>query len=321
MQRIQRVLPLDSWGVIELVTVTPAGGQYRTTNYKYKMVIAEDAVLSRSDLVDDRIFLSLANYEEIENGTKKPAFLIVNPYVKKFRSARDRFNTDPENSFHMRIVSERLKDGRTYNTPTASEVAALISGDFSLDMDRRDIVLQKNGFRLGIKKGATEKTKKQKKPNISMRQWFAFRLHERKNESHSLVHSRRIFQQFVVDAFTTIESNRLRYLKVNQPSLSDSYDSIKESENARKVDMNEQGTEFTLPASFVGSHRYMKSCYLDAMAICLMLSDDDKKKYALFEIEKILKRYGTSLAKFDSMPRPPKTSSHDENVLVLDERS
>jgi len=30
----------------------------------------------------------------------------VNPYVKKFISARDRFNTDPKNSFHMRIVSE-----------------------------------------------------------------------------------------------------------------------------------------------------------------------------------------------------------------------
>nr|VDC61262.1 unnamed protein product [Brassica rapa] len=78
MQRIQRVLPIDSWRVIEHVTVTPAGGQYRTTNYKYKMVIAEDAVLSRSDLADDRIFLSLANYEEIENGTKKQAFLIGN---------------------------------------------------------------------------------------------------------------------------------------------------------------------------------------------------------------------------------------------------
>ncbi|KAF3573115.1 hypothetical protein F2Q69_00058967 [Brassica cretica] len=56
MQRIQRVFPIDSWGVIEHVTVTPAGGQYRTTNYKYKMVIAEYAVLSRSDLADDRIF-------------------------------------------------------------------------------------------------------------------------------------------------------------------------------------------------------------------------------------------------------------------------
>ncbi|CAN7058312.1 unnamed protein product [Brassica rapa subsp. trilocularis] len=72
----------------------------------------------------------------------------VNPYAKEFRSARDRFNTDPEDSFHTRIVSERLKDGRTYNTPSASEVAALIPGDFSLDMDRRDIVLQQKSGKL-----------------------------------------------------------------------------------------------------------------------------------------------------------------------------
>lgn len=50
----------------------------------------------------------------------------VNPYVQKFRSARERFDTNPEDAFHMRIISDRLKDGRTYNTPTASEVAALI---------------------------------------------------------------------------------------------------------------------------------------------------------------------------------------------------
>ena len=221
----------------------------------------------------------------------------VNPYVKKFRTARDRFKIQPEDSFHMRIVSDRSKDGRTYNTPTASEVVALIPGDFSLDMDNRDIVLQKksgnllrineihasylalqysllftygeDGFRLGIKKGVTKATKKQKKPNISMRQFFAFRLHERKNESHSLLHSRRLFQRFLVDAYTTIESNRLRYLRFNQPTLrSDSYDSIKKSENAGKVDMSDQGSEFVLPASFTGSPRYMKNIYLDAMTVC-----------------------------------------------------
>ena len=120
----------------------------------------------------------------------------VNPYVKKFRTARDRFHIAPEDSFHMRIVSDRSKDGRTYNTPTASEVAALIPGDFNLDMDKRDIVLQQksgnllrineihaaylalqypllftygeDGFRLSIKKGVTKATKKQKNPNISM---------------------------------------------------------------------------------------------------------------------------------------------------------
>ncbi|KAG2321953.1 hypothetical protein Bca52824_015166 [Brassica carinata] len=76
MLRIQRLLPIDSWGVIEHASRTAANGQYRTTNYKYKMVIGDDAVLSSSSLVDDRIFLSLANYGEVENGTKKQNFLI-----------------------------------------------------------------------------------------------------------------------------------------------------------------------------------------------------------------------------------------------------
>ncbi|KAF8083899.1 hypothetical protein N665_0746s0001 [Sinapis alba] len=221
----------------------------------------------------------------------------VNPYVKQFRSAKDRFKTDPEDAYHMRIVSDRLKDGRTYNTPSASEVAALIPGDFNLDMENRDIVLEQktgklkriseihasylalqypllftygeDGFRLGIKKSVTVATKKLKKPNISMRQFFAYRLHEREHESHSLLHSRRLFQQFLVDAYTTIESNRLRYLKFNQSTLrSDSYDSIKESENSGKSDLHDQGQEFTLPASFTGSPRYMKNNYLDAMTIC-----------------------------------------------------
>ncbi|KAF8100728.1 hypothetical protein N665_0218s0066 [Sinapis alba] len=221
----------------------------------------------------------------------------VNPYVKQFRSAKDRFKTDPDDAFHMRIVSDRSKDGRTYNIPVASEVAALIPGDFNLDMDNRDFVLQQqsgkllrineihaaylalqypllfthgeDGFRLGIKKDVTAASKKLKKPNISMRQFFAFRLHERENESHCLLHARRLFQQFLVDAYTTIESNRLRYLKFNQATLrSDSFDSIKESENAGKIDMQEQGQEFRLPASFTGSPRYMKNNYLDAMTIC-----------------------------------------------------
>ncbi|KAF8118673.1 hypothetical protein N665_0003s0048 [Sinapis alba] len=221
----------------------------------------------------------------------------VNPHVKKYISARERFDTNPKDAFHMRIISDRLKDGRTYNTPTSSEVVALIPGDFNLDMDKRDIVVQKHsgklmrineihasylplqypllfaygedGFRLGIKKCVTEATKKQKKAIISMRQHYAYRLHERKNESGNLLHVRRLFQQFLVDAYTTIESNRMRYLKLNQSTLrSDSFYSIKESETAGNTNMDEQGKKFVLPASFTGGPRYMKKNYLDAMAIC-----------------------------------------------------
>lgn len=115
----------------------------------------------------------------------------VNPYVANFRSARDRLNTNPEESFHMRIVSDRLKDGRTYDVPTASEVAALIPGGFTIDMPSRDIVVEEkswslqkiseihpsylplqypllfpngeDGYRLGILKGYNRMSRKKKK--------------------------------------------------------------------------------------------------------------------------------------------------------------
>ncbi|CAF2076043.1 unnamed protein product [Brassica oleracea] len=69
MYRVQRVLPIDKWGVVQNVSVTAAGGQYRTSQHKYRMTIADDAVLSGSGLADERHLLSLAKYEEIQNGT------------------------------------------------------------------------------------------------------------------------------------------------------------------------------------------------------------------------------------------------------------
>ncbi|KAF8106159.1 hypothetical protein N665_0146s0005 [Sinapis alba] len=158
----------------------------------------------------------------------------VNPYVHQFRSAMDRFNTNPKTTFNMQIVS----------------MATLIPGNFNLEMDKRDIVLQEkqtgwlkriseihpsylalqcpliftydeDGFRLGIEKRATDATDKPKRKNISM-----------------------------------------RHLR------SDSFDSIQQSENNGKTDMHDQGSRFLLPDTFVGGLRYMKNMYLDAMAIC-----------------------------------------------------
>ncbi|RID60231.1 hypothetical protein BRARA_F03402 [Brassica rapa] len=281
-------------------SLTPPEGGYAKFGQLY-IVDTENEVQNRSNALRSG---KNAQTESTIDGLKKeiiqPIMNIlnaVNPYVAQFRSARERFRMNPDQTFHMRIVSRSDKDGRTYNTPTASEVAALIPGDFNLGMDKRDIVIQhksgrltrideihisylalqypllfvygEDGFRVGIKKGVTEASKKLKKDTISMRQFFAFRMQERENESHVLLYSRRLFQQFIVDAYTTIESNRLRYLQLNQTCLrSDSYDSIKESENTGNSDMNQQGQQFVLPATFTGGPRYMKNMYLDAMAIC-----------------------------------------------------
>jgi len=145
----------------------------------------------------------------------------------------------------MRIISNRDTDGRVYNLPSVGEVAALIPGDFDDNLDKRDIVLQiksgklriihechvsylslqypllfpkgEDGYRLGIKKTETNTSKRKKKQkDVSMRQWFDYRLQERKDEKHILLRSKRLLQQFIVDAFTMIESNRLRFIKKNQ---------------------------------------------------------------------------------------------------------
>lgn len=77
MAKVQRALPLGKWGVIENVQMNPAGGKYRTTRHPYKMAISNETVIRGSDLADDRIFLSLSNYESIgKTDTKEAVYLI-----------------------------------------------------------------------------------------------------------------------------------------------------------------------------------------------------------------------------------------------------
>ncbi|CAN6842539.1 unnamed protein product [Brassica oleracea] len=72
----------------------------------------------------------------------KNMFYQCNPHVKAFRSARDRFDVEGSTGYRMRLIETRQSDGRTHNLPTAKEVAALIPGDFVLNMQTRDIVLE-----------------------------------------------------------------------------------------------------------------------------------------------------------------------------------
>ncbi|CAF1855858.1 hypothetical protein Bca4012_031958 [Brassica carinata] len=167
----------------------------------------------------------------------------VNPYVKQFRSAKDRFKMQPENAYHMRIVSDQVTDGRTYNTPTASEVAALIPGDFNVDMDKRDIVLQQNsgkllriseihasylalqypllftygedGFTLGIKKRVSAATKKFKKDTISMRQFFCI--------SYARAHLASVTWR--LPSFLSLFSTQLPSTNLNRAAAKDSFSS------------------------------------------------------------------------------------------------
>jgi hypothetical protein len=66
----------------------------------------------------------------------------VNPYAQMFRSIRDLVLNNPMQALHLRILAKRSKDARTYNIPTGNEVAAIMVGDGSEDVDHRDVVVQ-----------------------------------------------------------------------------------------------------------------------------------------------------------------------------------
>ncbi|CAN7111832.1 unnamed protein product, partial [Brassica rapa subsp. narinosa] len=72
-----------------------------------------------------------------------------NVHVQTFRNAMDRFNDESEcEDVKLVLIHNRQKDGRVYNLPTSSEVAALVPGDFQLHMDKRDIILEKYSGKL-----------------------------------------------------------------------------------------------------------------------------------------------------------------------------
>ncbi|XP_035835770.1 uncharacterized protein LOC110888207 [Helianthus annuus] len=178
---------------------------------------------------------------------------IDNQLVKSYRMVKDSFQDNPQLSLKLRLIGRREKDGRTYNLPTAGEVAALIVGDLDSAIDSRDIIVetQTDGYRVDIPhRGVLDVTNK-KRPNCTMREFFAYRLQDRINQFSLILNSRRLFQQFL--------QKNLR---------SDTYDSLQKLTNNGQQDISKAGKSVMLPSSFTGGARYMMQNYLDAMSLC-----------------------------------------------------
>ena len=102
-----------------------------------------------------------------------------------------------------------------------------------------------------------------------MREWFAYRLQSRSNEAQTLLHSRKLFQQFIVEGYTMVESERLSYIRNNQKKLRvDKYSSLQTSLDTGTAKGLTKGKRVILPSTFVGSPRYMNQLYFDGMTIC-----------------------------------------------------
>ena len=108
-----------------------------------------------------------------------------------------------------------------------------------------------------------------KRNRLTIREWLAFRIQSRSNEAKTLLSSRRLYQQFLVDGYTMMESERLTWLRGNQGKLRVSkYNNLNEHGDQCEDLGSSTGKRVVLPSSYVGSRRFMDQLYYDGMAIC-----------------------------------------------------
>jgi hypothetical protein len=234
----------------------------------------------------------------------------INPYVEVFKMARDMMATKGvPMDMKLRLIISRTKDARRYNVPTADEVAALMVGDGSEAVDRRDVVLAQQAgpfqriselhvgymalhylllFPYGedgwhpnislngviadadLDEDHVEESKLQRKHcNVTMAEFYGYRLQHRDTDGIALLRGGRLRQQYIVDAYAAIEQNCLKYLHLNKKKLhADLYQGLQDAIAASDTSAIAIGQRIILPSSFTVGPRHMVHNYQDAMAIC-----------------------------------------------------
>lgn len=261
----------------------------------------------------------------------------VNPFAKNFRMLQRYVTSDSIPDVKLRILGKRGRDGRRYNLPTASEVAALIVGDFDTAGYDRDIVVQtqsgalqrvpllsasylpmqyplffprgEDGYVENILYSTSSGATKIKRGNVTLREWFAYRIQHRVSQSCILLFGGRLFQQFLVDGYSMVEATRLQWIRFHQTDLrAHLYNGLAEAVLRGESNSASTGKRIIVPSSFVGGARYMFQNYQDAMAICGWAGYPDlfitfTCNYKWPELVSYFKRYG-----FKSQDRPDMVS-------------
>ena len=211
---------------------------------------------------------------------------------------RDRFDESDIHNVKIHLIRSPNFGERQYDLPVTFEIAALIVGDFNIESSDKDIIVEnrslglqringthpsfmalqypllfsygEDGYMLGILYRNLNGSNSRKRESITMREYYAYRLQQRFHEGKTLLLGRRLFQQFVVDAYTSIEEERLQWVRFNKKEKlrSELYYGLKDAVLHGDTDPIIVDKQIVLPSSFTGSPRYMVQNYQDAMAIC-----------------------------------------------------
>lgn len=95
--------------------------------------------------------------------------------------------------------------------------------------------------------------------------YYAYRMMIRTHEENVILKCRRLFQQFAVDMYVKVETERLAFIRFNQAKLrSEDYIHLRDAIHS-DGDVESVGRLTILPSSYIGSPRHMHEYAQDAM--------------------------------------------------------
>ena len=225
------------------------------------------------------------------------AFMEFNPHASLFHNNTRLLMNDPTYAnFDLVIRADPSKeDIRRYNQPSVNtEVATLLPMDLASgnpNGSSRDVVLHARGgdnslhtmheshqfydpwcFPLlhpfGDAGWTLEIPHQRSDKHVTVREFYAYRLHTRGNDSDFLFKGGRLFQEYVTDMWAKSEHNSLRFLMNNQDKLrSTVYQGAMDHLLDSDADPKQIGKRVILPSSFSSGPRAMLQQYYDSMAI------------------------------------------------------
>ncbi|XP_073059734.1 uncharacterized protein [Primulina eburnea] len=182
------------------------------------------------------------------------------------------------------IIRQQRPNEHQYNLPTSSQVAAVIvDNEFQENLSGRDITIQGIGGNLiSIQDvvgyydplqyplllpygtyGWDINSRNINGTRLTCLNYYAYMLQIRENSPSLLLRRGRLLQQYVVDNYVKIETQRLRWIRSNQRDIrSELYQGLQDCLHGGNV-----GTRIVLPSSFGGSPHDMYQRYQDAMTL------------------------------------------------------
>ena len=162
-----------------------------------------------------------------------------------------------------------------------------------------------------------------KKRNVSCREYYCYKLQIRSTDTSIMLHSGRLLQQYVVDMYVKLESQRLDYLKNRQEEIrTELYQGIIDSFESGMKKGSEIGKRIILLASFIGSPRDMRKRYMDAMTLVQQFRKPDifltiTCNPNWYEIKQELQSYENAQNRPDLVSRIFKAKLEDLKIELL----